>query len=146
MMGKRVEEYKKRYQRTEKMTDITFFLLPTKCFKLSCCKKGEIFINTIFIKSGIHAIHELLSFESYKSSTWARQRDCQQVQTEYSKLCVEKSKCQYYTSVILTVIVIIVPTRGLLVVKTQDSFILWLAKYQKTCLYQAIRELKLYIQ
>ena len=40
---------------------------------------------------------------------------------------------------ILTVtspIVINVPTRGLLAVKTKDSFVLWLAKfkYQKTCL------------
>ena len=40
---------------------------------------------------------------------------------------------------ILTVtspIVINVPTRGLLPVKTKDSFVLWLAKfkYQKTCL------------
>ena len=37
---------------------------------------------------------------------------------------------------VTSLIVINVPTRGLLAVETKDSFVLWLAKfkYQKTCL------------
>lgn len=54
------------------MIDIIFFLLFIKCFKLSCCKKGEIFINVIFIKLGIYVIYEFLFFEFYKLSIWVR--------------------------------------------------------------------------
>ena len=53
--------------------------------------------------------------------------------------CLSPLHNESVTKAILTVtspIVINVPTRGLLVVETKDSFVLWLAKfkYQKNCL------------
>ena len=56
-----------------------------------------------------------------------------------SIICILFLDFARFAIAILTVtspIVINVPTRGLLVVETNDSFVLWLAKfkYQKTCL------------